>query len=85
MIYYITIFGLMAAAFSTVSFFPQLVKTWKTKSAKDISLGMFSIFSVGVLLWLIYGVLISDLPVIIANTFTFVQAFIILLLKIKYK
>ena len=82
---YVTIFGLTAAALSTISFFPQLLKTWKTKSAKDISLGMFSIFCIGVLFWLFYGILINDLPVIVANIFTFAQAFIILLLKLKYK
>jgi MtN3 and saliva related transmembrane protein len=64
---YITIFGLTVAALSTISFFPQLLKTCKTKSAKDISLGMFSIFCAGVLLWLVYGILIDDLPVIVAN------------------
>jgi MtN3 and saliva related transmembrane protein len=82
---YVTIFGLTAATLSTISFFPQLLKTWKTKSAKDISLGMFSIFCAGVILWLVYGILINDLPVIIANIFTFVQAFIILILKLKYR
>ncbi len=82
---YVTIFGLTAAALSTISFFPQLLKTWKTKSAKDISLSMFSIFCAGVLLWLVYGILINDFPVIIANIFTFVQAFIILILKLKYR
>lgn len=82
---YVTVVGLTAAVLSTVSFFPQLLKTWKTKSAKDISMGMFSIFCVGVFLWLAYGILINNLPVIIANLFTFIQAFIILLLKNKYK
>jgi MtN3 and saliva related transmembrane protein len=82
---YVTVVGLTAAVLSTVSFFPQLLKTWKTKSAKDISMGMFSIFCVGVFLWLVYGILINNLPVIIANLFTFIQAFIILLLKNKYK
>ena len=81
----VTVVGLTAAVLSTVSFFPQLLKTWKTKSAKDISMGMFSIFCVGVFLWLAYGILINNLPVIIANLFTFIQAFIILLLKNKYK
>jgi MtN3 and saliva related transmembrane protein len=51
---YITIFGLREAALSTISFYPQLLKTWKTKFAKDISLGMFSIFCARVLLWLVY-------------------------------
>ena len=82
---YVTVVGLTAAVLSTVSFFPQLLKTWKTKSAKDISMGMFSIFCAGVFLWLVYGILINNLPVIIANLFTFIQAFIILLLKNKYK
>jgi len=82
---YVTVVGLTAAVLSTVSFFPQLLKTWRTKSAKDISMGMFSIFCVGVFLWLVYGILINNLPVIIANLFTFIQAFIILLLKNKYK
>ena len=83
--YYVTVLGLTAAVLSTISFFPQLLKTWKTKSARDISMGMFSIFCAGVFLWLVYGILINNLPVIIANLFTFIQAFIILLLKNKYK
>jgi len=83
--YYVTVLGLTAAVLSTISFFPQLLKTWKTKSARDISMGMFSIFCAGVFLWLFYGILINNLPVIIANLFTFIQAFIILLLKNKYK
>jgi MtN3 and saliva related transmembrane protein len=82
---YVTIIGLAAAAITTISLFPQLLKVWKTKSTKDISLGMFSIFCSGVLLWFVYGILMQDLPIMIANFLIFVQAFIILMFKVKYK
>ncbi len=81
----LTILGLAAAALSTVALFPQLFKVVKTKSTKDISIGMFSLFCVGVLLWLIYGLFTNHMPIIIANSFAFVQAVIILVFKLKYK
>ncbi|HLE75714.1 MAG TPA: SemiSWEET transporter [Candidatus Bathyarchaeia archaeon] len=82
---YITIIGWAAAAITVISLFPQLVKVWKTKSTKDISLGMFSLFCSGVFLWFIYGILMKDLPIIIANFLGFIQALIILIFKVKYK
>jgi MtN3 and saliva related transmembrane protein len=82
---YITIIGLAAAAFTVISFFPQLLKIWRTRSTKDISLGMFSIFSTGVFLWFFYGILTNDPPIMIANLLVFIQAFIILIFKVKYK
>jgi MtN3 and saliva related transmembrane protein len=82
---YVTIIGLMAAAFTTVSLLPQLLKVKRTKSAKDISLGMFSLFTAGVLLWFIYGAYLNDLPIIIANSLAFIQSLAILAFKIKYK
>jgi MtN3 and saliva related transmembrane protein len=82
---YVTIVGLAAAAITVFSLFPQLVKVWKTKSTKDISLGMFSLFCSGVFLWFVYGILLKDLPIVIANFLGFIQAFIILMLKVKYK
>jgi MtN3 and saliva related transmembrane protein len=81
----ITIVGLIAAVFTTVSLFPQLIKVWKTKSTKDISTGMFALFCSGVFLWFIYGVLIRDLPIIFANSLAFIQAIVILAFKAKYK
>ena len=81
----ITIIGLIAAAFTTVALFPQLIKVWKTKSTKDISAGMFSLYCGGVLLWFIYGVYINNLPIIIANSLAFVQAVAILMFKARYK
>lgn len=77
--------GFIAATLTTVSFLPQVIQVWKTKSTKDISLGMFSIFSLGVLLWLIYGILIQDWIVFMANLITLILASIILIFKLKYK
>lgn len=77
--------GFIAAILTTVSFLPQVIQVWKTKSTKDISLGMFSIFSLGVLLWLIYGILIQDWIVFMANLITLILASIILNFKLKYK
>lgn len=81
----ITILGLIAAFCTTTSFIPQAIKTIRTKNTKDISLAMYLIFSVGVSLWLVYGLLINDLPVIIANAITLVFALIILIYKLIYK
>ena len=81
---YITIIGLIAATLTTISFLPQAIKSWKTRSARDLSLGMFVTFCTGVLLWLIYGLLNQDVPIILSNAVTFVLALAILILKIKH-
>jgi MtN3 and saliva related transmembrane protein len=85
MINTITIIGLIAASFTTVALFPQLIKVWKTKSTKDISTGMFLLYSGGVFLWFVYGIYLNDTPIIIANSLAFIQAVTILMLKAKYK
>ena len=77
--------GLVGATLTTVSLLPQLIKVCKTRSTKDISAIMFALFGAAVFVWLIYGILIKDLPLIIANSFAFVQAIIILIFKIIYK
>jgi len=76
--------GFFAGFCTTVAFIPQAIKAWKTKSTKDISFLMFLIFTAGVIAWLIYGVLLSELPLIIANAVTLVLAISILIAKIKY-
>ncbi len=81
----ITIIGLIAAVFTTVSLFPQLIKVWKTKSTKDISTGMFLLYCGGVFLWFIYGVYLKNMPIMVANSLAFIQALVILTLKTKYK
>ena len=77
--------GLLAGAFTTIAFIPQVLKIWKTKQARDISLGMFAIFSIGVLLWLLYGIQIGSMPIVVANSVTLVLAMTILVFKIRYQ
>jgi Uncharacterized conserved protein len=62
-----------------------VVKTWKSRSAKDLSLVMFSLFSLGVALWLVYGIMIGNLPVIVANVMTLIFACTILYFKLRFK
>ena len=80
-----TIIGLIAATFTTVALLPQLLKIWKTKSTKDISIGMFMLYCGGVLLWFVYGIYRNDIAIILANSLAFIQALIILMFKAKYK
>jgi MtN3 and saliva related transmembrane protein len=77
--------GFIAGILTTVAFVPQVIKIWKTKHARDISLGMFAIFSSGVLLWLFYGIEIDAMPVIVSNAVTLGLSLTILVFKIKYK
>jgi MtN3 and saliva related transmembrane protein len=77
--------GMVAGTLTTISFVPQLIKVLETKSAGDISSGMLLIFSTGVGLWLIYGILLHDGPIIISNTVTLILASTILILKVKYR
>ncbi|BAI88643.1 hypothetical protein B9T07_06130 [Limnospira fusiformis CCALA 023] len=80
----ITGIGLLAGMLTTIAFLPQAIKTWKTKSTRDVSLGMFVIFCTGVFLWIVYGTLIKDLPIILTNVATLVLASTILWFKLKY-
>jgi MtN3 and saliva related transmembrane protein len=80
----ITIIGLIAGTCTTISFIPQVIKTIKTKETKDISIAMYIILIIGILFWIIYGILIRDFPVILANSIAFLLTTIILILKIKY-
>jgi MtN3 and saliva related transmembrane protein len=80
----LTFLGLAAACCTTIAFVPQLVKTWKTRSTADISLGMFLVLVIGIILWLAYGILLGDVPLIVANGITLVLAGIILVFKLRY-
>ena len=77
--------GFFAAFCTTIAFLPQAIKVYKSKSTKDISLYMFLIFTIGVLSWLIYGIIISNLPVILANALTLALSLFILIYKLRYK
>ena len=85
MMNWVTIIGLLAATGTTISFLPQVIKSWKTHKTQDISLPMYIVLCTGVCLWLVYGFLIKDLPIVLANGITLILALSILFLKIKYK
>ena len=75
--------GLCAATFTTVSFLPQAARTIRTRDTTGISLWMYVIFCTGVLLWLVYGLVRRDLPLIAANGITLVTAGTVLVLKVR--
>lgn len=81
----IDVLGFIAATLTTLAFLPQLLKTWQTKSAGDVSFLMLSTFSIGVFLWLLYGMFIQSWPVIVANFLTLIFNLLILSLKIRYE
>jgi len=81
---YVEIVGFAAGIMTTLAFLPQVIKIWKTRSTKDISLGMFITFTTGIFLWLVYGILINSTPIILANTVTFILSLTILVFKIRY-
>ena len=77
--------GLLAGTLTTVAFIPQLIKIWRSKKADDISISMFLIFTVGVAMWMVFGIQIDSLPVTLANAVTMVLALVILILKYRYR
>jgi MtN3 and saliva related transmembrane protein len=82
---WVKIVGYLAAAATTIAFLPQAFHTIKTKDTKGISLGMYLVFTFGVVMWLLYGIFLKDVPIIAANTITLVLTAIILVYKLKYK
>lgn len=80
----VTLIGLMAATLTTVSFVPQVVRAWRSQSTKDVSLAMFTILCTGVAMWLLYGIIIGDLPIIVANSVTLVLAGSIIVAKLRF-
>lgn len=82
---FITTLGLTAGVLTTIAYLPQLIKTWQSKSAGDLSWSMLITLCVGIILWLVYGAIVHDIPLIAANIVTFVFALIILVLKLRYQ
>lgn len=76
--------GSIAATLTTTAFIPQAWQVWRTRHTKDISLGMYAIFTSGVALWAIYGMLINSWPVIVANCITLMLAGAVLVMKIRF-
>jgi MtN3 and saliva related transmembrane protein len=81
----VELIGLLAGACTTTSFIPQVVQIWRTKSVKDISLGMYSLLAVGLGTWLVYGLIIGSTSLIITNTCTLSLAALIFVMKLKYR
>jgi len=81
----IDILGLFAGTCVTISVIPQIIKVWKTKKVKQISLKTFSILTFGILVWIIYGILKNDLPIIITNSVSFCLNLIMVYFIIYYE
>ncbi len=81
--FHIDIIGYLAALLTTFSFLVQAIQSWRTRDLSGISAGMYSMFTLGVGLWLIYGIVIESWPLIVTNALTFLFALSILLMKLK--
>ena len=81
---YTSLVGSIAAVFTTVAFIPQAYHSYKTRDLSGVSLPMYSIFTLGVALWLAYGCLLADWPLIISNAITLALSLLILILKLKH-
>ncbi len=81
----VSLLGFIAGGLTTFAFFPQVLKAARTKSTRDISLGMVSLTSTGIFLWFIYGLCLRSLPIILPNLISFILTFTLLTLKIKYR
>lgn len=77
--------GIIAAVLTTFAFLPQVIRVVKTKDTESIALGMYIMQVIGIALWLAHGIHIGDLPLILANSISFLLSGIILLYKLKYK
>ncbi|MGA7594830.1 MAG: SemiSWEET transporter [Gallionella sp.] len=76
--------GSTAATLTTIAFIPQAWKVWRTRHTADISMGMYVLFTIGVALWLAYGILIESWPIIMANSFTLALAGTVLAMKYRF-
>lgn len=81
----IQILGLVAGACTSLAALPQLIKTWKTKEVGELSTKMFLLYVVGMSMWLTYGIIKSDVPIIITNAIALIFQGLMLFLKLKYK
>ncbi len=77
--------GTAAATLTTISFVPQAIKTFRTRDVSGISLGMYSLFATGVALWLVYGLMLGEAPIYVANAITLALALAVLVMKLRYR
>ncbi len=80
---YVLLIGLTAAICTTISFLPQVIKTCRTRHTRDLSLGMLALLTFGVSGWTIYGVLIDDMPIVLANAVTLLLVAYLLIMKLR--
>jgi MtN3 and saliva related transmembrane protein len=80
----LNLLGFAAGVLTTAAFVPQVLKIWKTRSARDISLAMYAVFTTGVVLWLVYGIALGSVPIIVANVLTLGLALAVLVMKLRY-
>jgi len=79
------IIGLIAGTITSITFLPQLIRIWKTRSAKDLSMLMMLMLIVGTSLWLSYGLMIKDAAIIYTNSMVLVMSLVMMFFKLKYK
>ncbi len=77
--------GFIAASLTTLGFVPQVIKTWRSRSSADLSFQMVLILFIGVLMWFIYGLLVGDQPIIVANGVTLIFVCLLLIFKFTFK
>lgn len=80
----VDLIGALAGALTTIAFIPQVWRIWRTRSARDLSLSMYLIFTSGVVLWFVYGLALGALPVIASNGITLLLAGTVLAMKLKF-
>jgi MtN3 and saliva related transmembrane protein len=83
--YFAELIGLLAGSCTTISLLPQLLRIWRSKSARDISLAMFTVFGIGILLWLVYGISVRSPAVIATNAASLLLVLAILALSVRYQ
>lgn len=81
---WVSVIGSVAGMSTTGAFLPQVIRTWRTRSTEDISLGMFLLTAFGLLLWLVYGIARGDWPLIVTDVVSLILAVTILGLKLRY-
>jgi len=82
---YLTLLGITAACLTTTAFVPQVLKVWRTRSTSDLSLAMLCMTFTGIILWLAYGLLVGDTPLIFANTITSLLVGAIVVAKLRFR
>lgn len=83
-LHWIEAIGIVAGSLTTLAYLPQVIQVWRSRSARDVSLGMFSLMVIGIGLWLCYGLLIGSPALILANAVTLVLAGLVLIGKLRF-